>query len=79
MGGDKSHHSIIVENNISHSTGPGIILINSGRCKIARNDIIGNAEGIMMVQSRAEVKKNFISENKNNGIVCEQSSQPKIV
>lgn len=54
-------------------------MINSGRCKIARNDIVGNAEGIMMVQSRGEIKKNFISENKNNGIVCEQSSQPKIV
>ncbi len=39
MGGDGSHHSLIVENTISHSYGPGIILVKSGRCKVARNDI----------------------------------------
>ena len=32
-----------------------------------------------MMQSRAEIRRNFISENKNNGIVCEDSSQPKLI
>ena len=79
MGGDGSHHSLIVENVISHSDGPGIILVKSGRCKIARNDVIQNGEGILMMQSRGEIRRNFISENKNDGIVCEESSQPKFL
>ena len=79
IGGEGSHHSLIVENVISHSNGPGIILIKSGRCKIARNDITENAEGILMMQSRADIRRNFISENKNNGLVCEDSSQPKLL
>jgi parallel beta-helix repeat protein len=61
------------------SNGPGIILINSGRCKIVRNDITGNKEGVTMRQSLAEIRRNYISDNKNNGIVCEESSQPKML
>lgn len=32
-----------------------------------------------MMQSKAEIRRNFISENKNNGVVCEDSSQPKLI
>lgn len=39
MGGVNSHHTILVENNISDSPGPGIIMVDSGRCIVTRNDI----------------------------------------
>lgn len=53
--------------------------MKSGRCKIARNDITENDDGILMMQSRGEIRRNYVSENRNDGIVCEESSQPKLL
>jgi hypothetical protein len=79
LGGEGSHHTILVDNLVKGSMGPGIIMVKAGRCKIVRNDVVGNAEGIVMVQSMAEIRRNYLADNKNNGMVCEESSQPKVI
>ena len=51
LGGLNSHHTLIVENVISHSPGPGVIFVE-GSSHLSRNDIISNFDGIVLLNSR---------------------------
>ena len=78
LGGINSHHTLIVENIISNSPGPGIILVEASS-HIFRNDITNNFDGIVLINSRGEMRRNYIYKNNNNGIVCKEFSAPIIV
>lgn len=56
---------------ISDSPGVGIYLIRASHCKVIRNDICRNENGILISGGIPEVRRNYVSENRNNGIICE--------
>jgi F-box protein 11 len=78
LGGKLSHHSAIIDNVIADSPGSGLQLVRAGRVKVLRNDISGNQDGIIMSSCEAEVQRNHIFSNRNNGIVCEDHSCPTV-
>lgn len=79
MGGRHSHHSAIIDNVIADSPGTGIYLIRAGRLKVLRNDVTGNQDGIIATSSQAEIQRNHVYDNRNNGIVCENHSSPTLI
>ena len=77
LGGVNSHHTLVVENSIANSPGPGIVLVEASSY-ICRNDITGNFDGIALLNSRAQIRRNFISGN-NNGVTCQDFSAPVLI
>jgi hypothetical protein len=78
LGGVNSHHTLVVENNISYSPAAGLILVEA--CSnVCRNDIIGNFDGIILSNSRGCIRRNYIANNNNNGVVCQFYSAPIFV
>ena len=51
LGGINSQHTLIVENVISNSPGPGVIFVE-GSSRLSRNDIISNFDGVVLLNSR---------------------------
>ena len=76
MGGKNSHHSAVIDNVVSDSPGTGVYLIRAGRLKMLRNDIVNNQDGVILTNSSCEIQRNHIYENRNNGVVCENKSNP---
>ena len=68
----------MTENVIEESSGPGIIIME-GCPQISRNDVVHNFEGILSIESYGNIRRNFISENKNNGLVLKNNSLPSVV
>ena len=79
MGGKHSHHSAVIDNLITDSPGVGLYLIRAGRLRVLRNDISRNQDGLILCTSHAEIQRNHIYDNKNNGVICEQQSHPELV
>jgi hypothetical protein len=78
LGGSSAHQSLIAQNSIRNSPGEGINIIE-GICNVSRNDITENREGIRMVDSLGRIRRNFIANNLNNGIVCNGQCNPTLV
>jgi hypothetical protein len=57
----------------------GLYCIGSGRIKIFRNDICRNLDGVIVEGGEPEMRRNYIAENKNNGLICESESFPLLV
>lgn len=41
-----------------------------GLANIYRNDIVGNMEGIKLVNSSGKIRRNYVANNENDGISC---------
>jgi len=59
-----------VENQITGSQGPGIIIVE-GLANVYRNDITENMDGIKLISSSTKIRRNYIAHNQNDGIICE--------
>jgi hypothetical protein len=69
LGGNISHNTLIVENEIKNSLGPGIIMVE-GLANIYRNDVAANVDGIKLVHSSGKIRRNYIANNENDGVTC---------
>ena len=50
-----------------------------GLGNIYRNDIVENLDGIKLVNSSAKIRRNFIANNDNDGLICEGECNPTLV
>lgn len=78
LGGAESMNSYISNNRILDGMAEGIFSIKSGRLNIRSNQINGNVDGIILVDSHADVTNNTISNQLKHGIFMLQNSRPTI-
>ena len=69
---------MIIKNKIFNSASEGIFLILSGRCAIIKNEIYGNYDGIIAIESVPEICFNNVFRNRNNGIIFLRGSVPEM-
>jgi parallel beta-helix repeat protein len=78
LGGINSGDTVIMRNRIRESRSEGIFLLESGFCQIIMNEVYGNNDGIVLVDSTCLLERNDVTENARAGIICSGLSFPKI-
>lgn len=78
LGGQDSMNSYVSNNRIKNGYSEGIFIIKSGRIIVRCNDIEDNNDGIILVDSYADITRNSITNNKKHGVFMLQNSRPII-
>lgn len=79
LGGQDSINTCIINNKIIGGRCEGIFAIEAGECWIYNNEIKENNDGIVLVTSIPDIRKNIIEKNKNNGVMIIKDSRPKLI
>lgn len=78
FGGASSCDTVVIRNEIKEGRAEGIFMIESGFAWIFRNEIVDNADGIVLFDSTPHISGNSIEHNQRSGITCSGCSFPKI-
>lgn len=78
LGGQDSMNSYISNNRITNGLAEGLFIIKSGRVIVRHNDVSSNNDGMILVDSYAEVNNNTVTNNEKHGIFLLQNSRPTI-
>ena len=78
FGGAASADTVVIRNVIREGRAEGIFIIESGFAWLIRNQIIDNADGIILFDSTPFISGNSIEHNQRSGITCCGCSFPKI-
>ena len=78
FGGAASADTVVIRNTIREGRAEGIFVIESGFAWIVRNEIIDNADGIILFDSTPFISGNSIEHNQRSGLTCCGCSFPKI-
>lgn len=78
LGGQDSMNTYISNNRIKNGYSEGIFIIKSGRVIVRCNEIEDNNDGIILVDSYADIHVNSIINNKKHGIFMLQNSRPSV-
>ena len=76
LGGEQSENTTIIRNKIFNSASEGIFIILAGKCSILMNEIYGNYDGVIAIESVPEIAFNNIYRNRNNGVILLRGTEP---
>lgn len=78
LGGAEACDTVVINNEIREGRAEGIFVISCGFAWIYNNEIIDNADGIILYDATPYIYNNSIEHNQRSGITCCGSSFPRI-